>query len=160
MDRVALWTLFGTTSFSYLRFYLVIRLYWSQLRLIWIFSRRFSSFFNRTTDLTRYVPLFSTDVNRFTGNPAVTGSSPCFSQKLFRAFAKADETERSLFHFFSTVRLFSNFFAFKGPPSIYDVLQHTGFSKNPKVSPFIILKTLRFLSLRYSADFRRSRLVV
>ena len=28
-----------------------------------------------------------------------------------------------------------------------------------KVPPFIILKTLRFLSLKYSADFRRSRLV-
>ena len=28
-------------------------------------------------------------------NPAVTGPSPCFSQKLFRAFAKVDETEGS-----------------------------------------------------------------
>ena len=40
-------------------------------------------FFRQTTDLIVYVPLFSTDF---------TGSSPCFSQKLFRAFAKANET--------------------------------------------------------------------
>ena len=44
----------------------------------------------------------------------------------------------------------------KGPPfNLFDILQQTGFSK----SPFAILYTLRVLSLRYSADFRRSRLV-
>ena len=41
----------------------------------------------------------------------------------------------------------------------FDILQQTGFSKSPKSPPFTILKTLRFLSLGYSADFRRSRLV-
>ena len=39
-----------------------------------------------------------------------------------------------------------------------DILQQTGFSKNPKGPAFTGLK-LRFLSLRYSADFRRSRFV-
>ena len=39
-------------------------------------------------------------------NPAVTGSSPCFSQKLFRAFAKVDETERSFFRHCATFFLF------------------------------------------------------
>ena len=33
------------------------------------------------------------------------------------------------------------------------------FSKNPKGPPFTISKSLSFLSLRYGADFRRSRLV-
>ena len=46
------------------------------------------------------------------------------------------------------------------PPSIFfDILQQTGFSKSTKGPQFTILKTLRCLSLRYSADFRRSRLV-
>ena len=40
------------------------------------------------------------------------------------------------------------------------ILQQAGFSESPKGRPFTILKTLRFLSLRYSADFRRSRLVL
>ena len=48
-----------------------------------------------------------------------------------------------------------------GPPfNLFDILQQTGFSKSPKGPPFTGLKTLRFLSLRYSADFRRSRLVL
>ena len=40
--------------------------------------------------------------------------------------------------------------------------QQIGFLKNPKgspFSPFTISKSLSFLSLRYGADFRRSRLV-
>ena len=41
----------------------------------------------------------------------------------------------------------------------FDILQQTGFSESRNRPPFTILKTLRFLSLRYSADFRRSRLV-
>ena len=48
---------------------------------------------------TLYAPLFSTDFNRF--RAAVAGSSPCFSQKLFRAFAKPDETEGLLNFFMS-----------------------------------------------------------
>ena len=40
-----------------------------------------------------------------------------------------------------------------------DILQQTGFSKSPKSPPSTILRTLRFLSFRYGADFRRSRLV-
>ena len=45
---------------------------------------------------------------------------------------------------------------FNDPFNFFDILQQTGFSKGP---PFTILKTLRFLSLRYSADFRRYRFV-
>ena len=41
----------------------------------------------------------------------------------------------------------------------FDILQQTGFSKSQKSPPSTILKTLRFLSLGYAADFRRSRLV-
>ena len=65
---------------------------------------------------------------RFTVNPAVTGSSPCFSQKLFRAIFFG--TVR-LFQFFSALcDFFSNFFVAKGSP--FDILQQTGFSKSPK----------------------------
>ena len=56
---------------------------------------------------------------RFTVNPAVTGSSPCFSQKLFRPISFG--TVR-LFQFFSgTVRLFfRNFFCRQRvPPSSF-----------------------------------------
>ena len=78
-------------------------------------------FFRQTTDLIVYVPLFSTDFTRFTVNPAVTGSSPCFSQKLFRAFTKAEETEGSpLSIFFSTVRFFFRIFSLQRvPPSSF-----------------------------------------
>ena len=48
----------------------------------------------------------------------------------------------------------------KGPPfNVFDILQQTGFSKSPKGPSFTILKTLRILSLRYSANFRRSYLI-
>ena len=43
---------------------------------------------------------------------------------------------------------------------LFDILKQTGFSKSRKGPPFTILKPLRFLSLRYSANFRCSRLVV
>ena len=46
---------------------------------------------------------FLADFNRFTVNPAVTGSSPCFSQKRFRAFEKHLKRTRlkgPLFNFF------------------------------------------------------------
>ena len=42
----------------------------------------------------------------------------------------------------------------------FDILQQTGFSKSPKSPPFYNFKNfVRFLSLGYGADFRRSRLV-
>ena len=84
-------------------------------------------FFRQTTDLIAYVPLFRLHSRshvlvstRFTVNPAVTGSSPCFSQKLFRAI------------FFSALcDFFSNFFLSpKGPPfKFFDILQQTEVSK-------------------------------
>ena len=47
----------------------------------------------------------------------------------------------------------------KSPPSFFDILHQIGFSKSRTGPPFTILRTLRFLSLRYNADFRRSPLV-
>ena len=72
---------------------------------------------------------------RFTVHPAVTGSSPCFSQKLFRAIFFG--TVR-LFQFFSVLcDFFSNFFVSKGSSlNFFDILQQTGFSKSPKGPPF------------------------
>ena len=73
---------------------------------------------------------------RFTVNPAVTGLSPCFSQKLFRAIFFG--TMR-LFQFFSALCIFfSKFFLSpKGPPfKFFDILQQTEVSKSPKGPPF------------------------
>ena len=154
---------------------------------------------------------------RFTVNPAVTGSSPCFSQKLFRAiffgtvrlsifFGTGDffskfflspkglpfkffdilqQTEVSknpkgtpflVFRHYETVSKISFFVFFskifpksfiyflnvsKGSPlNFFDILQQTGFSKSRKGPPFNkLFSKCAFLSLRYSADFRRFRLV-
>ena len=100
----------------------------------------FLFYFRQTTDFIMYVPLFSTDFIRITVNPAVTGSSPCLNQKLFRSFAKADETEGSpLSIFFGTVRLFFDFFAFKGSSHLqvfFDILQQTKVPRSPKGLPF------------------------
>ena len=43
--------------------------------------------------------------------------------------------------------------------SRFHTLEQTGVSKSPTGPPFTLLKTSRFLSLRYSADFGHSRLV-
>ena len=123
---------------------------------MYIFSRRFSSeksptitvtsffcFFCQTTDLIVYVPLFSIDFTRFTGNPAVTGSSPCFSQKPFRAFAKADETEGSpLSIFFRHCATFFDFFSSKGShlQDFFDILQQTKVPNSPKGLPFYVFR--------------------
>ena len=87
-----------------------------------VFSRRFSRekcptltvasfFFRQTTDLivcTTFYRLHSRShvlvSTRFTVNPAVTGSSPCFSQKLFRPISFG--AVRLFQFFFGTVRLF------------------------------------------------------
>ena len=126
-----------------------------------IFSRRFSSeksptitvtsfffFFRQTPDLIVYVPPFtdftrsrvlvSTVCTRFTVNPAVTGSSPCFSQKLFRAFFWHCAT---LSIFFGALRLFSIFY-----------LQRVSPSKAQRVSTFMYFGTMRLfkiLTLRF-----------
>ena len=64
-----------------------------------------------------------------------------------------------LFRKFSRKFLKIFFMSPKGPSfNVFDILQQTGFEKVER-PPFTILKTLRLLSLRYSADFRRSRLV-
>ena len=125
-----------------------------------VFSRRFSSekspiitvtsFF--TTDLIVYVPLFtdftrsrvlvSTVFTRFKVNPAVTGSSPCLSQKPFRTF------------FFGTVRLsifwhcatfFRIFFAFKVSHLQVFVIfcSKLKCQKAPRLSLFMYFGTMR-----------------
>ena len=86
-------------------------------------------FLCQATDLIVYVPLFSTDFTRFTVNRAITDSSPCLSQKLFRAFAKRTRQKGPLFQFFSALcDLFFDFFLQRIPPSIFfDILQQTVF---------------------------------
>ena len=67
--------------------------------------------------------------------------------------------QNSHFSFF-----FRNFFSFfkclqRVSPSTFLIFCNKLDLKSLKGPPFTILKTLRLLSLRYSADFRRSRLV-
>ena len=111
----------------------------------------FFFFFSSDHRPHRVCTLFSTDFTRFTVKPAVTGSCPCFSQKLFRAFAKTYETEGSpLSIFFGTVRLFGDFFAFKGSHfKFFDILQQTKVPKNPKgpKSPFKYFGTMRLFKI-------------
>ena len=72
----------------------------------------------------------------------------------FYVFRHCDAVQNFLnFRFF-----LKNFFMSpKHPPSFSHILQQTGFPKSPK-GLFTILKTLRILIFRYSADFDRSRL--
>ena len=65
--------------------------------------------------------------------------------------------KRPPFDVFRHCEIFLNFLSLKGPPfKFFDILQQT---EAQRVATVTILKVLRFLSLRYSADFRRSRLV-
>ena len=68
----------------------------------------------------------------------------------------------SPFEFFGTMRLFQNSkVSPKGSHFIFKIFcNNLDFQKAERVLPFTILQTLRFLNLRYSADFRRSRLVI
>ena len=120
-------------------------------------------------------------------SPGVTGSSPCFCQKLssiflalfpsssFLIFCIKPKSQKAqgVFHsmYFGAMRLFNilllRFFFEKqsiflppkcSPFNLFDILQQTAFSKSPKGPHFTGVKILRFLSLTYSADFRRSRL--
>ena len=93
-----------------------------------------------------------------------------FCRKL--KFQKAQRVPFQLFRHYETVSkfsffvFFSNFFSkhfrfflnvSKGPPSIFLIFcNKLDFQKVERVLPFTILKTLRFLRLRYSSDFRRS----
>ena len=88
---------------------------------------------------TRSRVLVSTIFTRFTVNPAITGWSPCFSQKFFRAFFG---TVR-LSHFLSApCGFFSNFFNLQRvpPSSFFDILQPTKMPKNPKFFPFYVIR--------------------
>ena len=110
-------------------------------------SLRYSAdlfFFRQTTDLIVYVPLFSTDFTRFTVNPAVTGSRPCFSQKLFRAFVKADETEGSPLPIF--FRHCAIFLPSKGPTFKFsDILQQT--CQKAQRAPFKYFSTMTLFKI-------------
>ena len=109
-------------------------------------------FLYRLHELTRSRVLVSA---RFTVNPAVTGSSPCFSQKLFRAIFFG--TVR-LSIFFGTVRLFFDIFLSpKGPPfKFFDILQQTEVSKSPKGPPFLVFRHYETVSkISFFVFFRK-----
>ena len=80
---------------------------------------------------------FSVDFNRFRRNRVVAGSSPCFIQKLFRAFAIVDQTEGSPFIFF-------------------DNMHQTEVLKSPKGLPIYIFRhseTFKILIFRLKIGF-------
>ena len=100
-------------------------------------------FFFCSSDHRPHVPLFTdfTLAHMYSSvvNPAVTGSSPCFSQKLFRA------------SFFGTVRhfqffrhcaiFFRKFFlSSKGSPSSFLIFCSKLVSKSPKSRPFLVFR--------------------
>ena len=107
--------------------------------LQWLF------FFRQTTELTLHVPFFSTDFNRFRGNPA--GSSPCFSQKLIRSIGEPDW--RVPLSIVSALRLFSKILnVSKGSPWIF--LYFTTewiFKIAQKFHPFTIFGTMRLFKI-------------
>ena len=72
-------------------------------------------------------------------------------------FDTARLLEILIIRFFSKIQKTRKFVS-KGSPFNFDILQQTGFSKSPEGPPFTGLKSLRFLNLRYTADFRRPRL--
>ena len=67
----------------------------------------------------------------------------------FYIFRHCDTVQKSYFKFF-----LGNFHKFLKGPLFFHILQPTGVSQSPKGPPFTIL------SLRFSADFGRSRLVL
>ena len=109
--------------------------------LQWVFL----FFFRQITDFTLHVQLFSTDFNRFTRNPVVTGSSSCLSQKLFRAFAKADESEWFPFSiFFLHCATFFGFLPSRVPFNCFLILcNKLDFQKTQRASSFTFFGTMR-----------------
>ena len=78
----------------------------------------------------------------------------------FYVFRHYETVQNSHFSFFFRKLKKSTFFCLQRVPFdilLFDILQQTGLSKSPKGPRFYRFKN--FLSLRYSADFRRSRLV-
>ena len=117
---------------QWLVFLLLVRLFSSDHR-----PHRVCTIF---TDFTRSRVLVSTFFTRFTMNPAVTGSSPCFSQKLFRAIFFG--TVR-LSHFFrSSATFFAIFLTIKGShlQVFFEILQQTKVPKSPKRLHFYVIR--------------------
>ena len=120
-----------------------------------------ASFFSSDHRPHRVCTTFCTDFTRFTVNPAVTGLSPCFSQKLFRAFANADETDwRVPFHFFRHCVTFSIFFCIQRvpPSSFFDNLQQRKVPKSPKGVTFYVFRHYETVqNSHFSFFFRKFR---
>ena len=152
---------FGST-FGFFRYrrreYLEVLLVFLSLRYGADLGR--SRLVRQTTDLIVYVPLFtdftrsrvvvSTVFTQFTVNPVITGSSPCFSQKLFQAI------------FFRHCATFSIFFCLqKVPPSsFFDILQQLKCQKAQRVSPFMHFGTMRLFKIfifRFFSKIEKNR---
>ena len=102
-----------------------------------------------------FIPLLKSDLNHWFKSIDLNHHNPGFP---FTFSALSDCFK--ILNFFPNFFLNRIFSVAKVLPSIFLIFcNKLDFQKVEKVSPFTILKSLRFLSLRYSADFRRSRLV-
>ena len=114
-----------------------------------------SFFFVRNQNVS-VVDTFYRTINYWTGNRKrieVSAKGPPFIHSIFNVRYKTRRYYRVPPLFFSALcDFFSNFLSPKGPLSSF--LRFCS-----RVPPFTILKTWRFLSFRYSADFIRSLLV-
>ena len=113
--------------------------------------------FYRTAKLLDRQP--ETPLSKCKGH-SFTPFSPPFIYSLFNVrFLKPDESRGSPLIFFGSVRPFFLFFVSKKSSwSFMKFCSKLDFQKSLKV-PFYNIEPLRVLSLGYSADFRRSRLV-
>ena len=93
-----------------------------------------------TTELTLYVPLFGTEVNRFSGNPTVAGSSPWSAKNVFMYLQNWTRLKGSPFRFLGFVRLSKNFQCL--PRVFFDILQLNGCGKSTKCPPFLHFSAL------------------
>ena len=134
-----------------------------------IISRRFSSeksptitmasFFRQTTDLTVYV--LKSGTSSFLKILQQTREPKSLKGLPFYVFRHYETVQNSHFSFlFRKFQKKSNFFCLQKVPFNFLILcKKLDVQQARRVPPFTVLKTLRFLSLIYSADFRRARLV-
>ena len=116
-------------------------------------------------DFTRLRVLVSTDFTRFTVNPAVTGSSPCFSQKLSNNFFRHCATFNFFsalcdFQFFSALCDFEFFWPSKGP-TLKFLLIFCSKIKCQRVSFFMYFGTMRLFKIlifRFFSKISKSRI--
>ena len=89
-------------------------------------------------------------LTRFTLNPVVPGSSRFFSQKLFRAFAKADKTEGSHLSYYTALcHFFPKLFCLQRVPQSFFLISCSKINcqKAERVSHFSYFSTMKLFNI-------------